>query len=61
MSDKSQEKINELFSRFQIPKENIPSYESPEIFAARFKECSAFESGEISYSNSTCQDDNPRC
>lgn len=49
------DKINQKYSQFNIPSENIPSYENPQQFASRYEKCSILEYSNTSYSNSTCE------
>ena len=41
------------FKKFQINKDNFPKYDNAESFATRFKRCSIYEYGNISYSNNS--------
>lgn len=55
--DKKMDKIAKEYEKFNIPKEQIPSYKNPYQFAKTFKQCSIVEYKNISYSNTTVQSD----
>ncbi|MBI5042853.1 MAG: hypothetical protein HZC10_03285 [Nitrospirae bacterium] len=55
--DKKMAKITKEYEKFNIPKEQIPSYKNPNQFAKTFKQCSIVEYKNISYSNTTVQTD----
>lgn len=47
------EKYEQELQKFNIGKKDYPDYTDPENFAKRFKRCSVYEYGTITYSNSS--------
>ena len=45
--------IKDNFEKFNIPKENIPTYHNPKQFAGHFKKCSILKYGNTSYSDTS--------
>lgn len=54
-SETKKDEIKRNYERFNVPEEQIPSYENPNEFAKTFKKCTILEYRNISYSNNTCQ------
>ncbi|MEK7142409.1 MAG: hypothetical protein AAB818_02390 [Patescibacteria group bacterium] len=53
MDKKIFNQIADEYAKFNIPQEQIPSYENPYRFAQTFKQCSVVEYRNVSYSNTT--------
>lgn len=51
MDKKIFNQIVEEYAQFNIPQEQVPSYENPYQFAQMFKQCSVVEYRNVSYSN----------
>lgn len=49
------QKIVNDYEKFGIPKEKIPTYETPQKFATDIKKCSIFEYKHVSYSNNASE------
>lgn len=48
-----QQRINELYEKFQITKNKIPEYTNPHDFASKFKRCSIVQEVNVEYSNTS--------
>jgi len=53
MDKKMFNQIADEYAKFNIPQEQIHSYENPYQFAQTFKQCSVVEYRNVSYSNTT--------
>ena len=53
--NETKDEIRRDYEKFNIPEEQIPSYENPSKFAKTFKKCTILEYRNISYSNNTYQ------
>ncbi len=53
MDKKIFNQVAEEYTKFNIPQEQVPSYENPYQFAQTFKQCSIVEYKNVSYSNTT--------